>query len=117
MVREDEIGAASVDVDARTEIPARHGRALDVPSRPSRSIRRVPGRLVLNRLLPEHEVERIAFVWVVRGVPPLVGDGQHLITRDVAELAELLITAHRKVDVAAALVGVPLFHESLDDLE
>ena len=70
-----------------------------------------------ERLLPEHEVERIAFVWVVGRVAPLVGDGQHLVARDVAQLAELRIAAHRKVDVAAALVGVALVNERLDDLE
>src|SRR5215212_5512185 len=114
MVREDEIGAAAVDVDARTEIAAGHGRALDVPPRPAGSIQRIPGWLVGERFLPEHEVEWIAFVWVVGCIASLVGDGQHLVARNVAQLAELRIAADRKVDVAADLVGVALVNESPD---
>src|SRR5438552_16177765 len=37
VVRKDEVDPARVDVERRPEVPHRHRRALDVPTRPTRS--------------------------------------------------------------------------------
>ena len=60
VVREHEVVAAAVDVEALAEDLERHRRALDVPARPARAPRRVPGRLARLRRLPQREVDRAA---------------------------------------------------------
>ena len=50
----------------RAEVARRHGGALDVPARPARPPRAVPGRLARRLRLPEHEIERVALVRVIR---------------------------------------------------
>ena len=44
VMRETEVVATAVDVELFSEVVHRHGRALNVPSRPSRAPRRVPCR-------------------------------------------------------------------------
>ena len=57
------------------------GRAAPAPStrrasRDARAPARLPGRLVLERGLPQHEVEGVALARVV-GAAPVLGEGQH----------------------------------------
>ena len=47
VVREDVVDAAAVDVEGLAEVAHAHRRALDVPARPARPPRRLPGRLAL----------------------------------------------------------------------
>ena len=65
VVREDEVGAAAVQIEVRPEVLHRHRRALDVPARPADAERRTPRGLVGERRLPQHEVERVAAVRIV----------------------------------------------------
>ena len=64
VVREHEIVAAAVDVEAVAEDLERHRRALDVPAGPARSPGRIPLRLSGLRGLPEREVDRAALLLV-----------------------------------------------------
>ena len=66
VVREDEIGAAAVQVDGRAELAHGKRRALDVPTRAARAPERLPGRLFRCRRLPEHEVERVILERILR---------------------------------------------------
>ena len=64
VVREAQVDAAAVDVEAAAEVLQRHRRALDVPAGPARPPRRGPGRGrrlgLLLPALPEREVARVA---------------------------------------------------------
>ena len=60
VVREDEVGAAAVDVERLAEVAVRHRRALDVPARAARAPRALPERLAGLGRLPQREVERAA---------------------------------------------------------
>ena len=71
------------------ELAQREGRALDVPAGPTRSPTRLPGRLVGQRRLPEHEVERVALVGVVGMAAVLGRQREHLGPVEAAEPAEL----------------------------
>ena len=111
----DQVRATAVQVDGRAQLAHRQGRALDVPARSTRSPERVPGRLVLGRGLPEHEVEGVALVGVVGVAAPLGGEGQHLLGGEVADLAEALERGDVEVDGAAGLVGVAPVQDHADE--
>ena len=64
VVREHEVVAAAVDVEAVAEDLERHRRALDVPAGPARAPRRRPRRLAGLRRLPQREVDRAALALV-----------------------------------------------------
>ncbi len=68
VMRKDQVGAATVDVEAvsgRVEQVARHRRALDVPARTARAVGlERPRRLAGLGKLPEGEVERVVLVLV-----------------------------------------------------
>ena len=51
VVREDQVGAAAVDVEGLAEVAVRHGRALDVPARAARAPGALPRRLARLRRL------------------------------------------------------------------
>ena len=61
VVREDQVGAAAVDVDLVAERLADHGRALDVPAGAAATPRARPRRLAFAGVLPQREVARVAF--------------------------------------------------------
>ena len=115
VMREDQVGAATVEVDRRVELAHGERRALDVPSRAARAPERLPRRLVLERRLPQHEVERITLVRVVDVAASLSGDGEHLVAAEVAERAERLELRDVEVHAAAGLVGVPLVEHHADE--
>src|SRR5205807_879841 len=58
VVREDEVTAATVDVERLAQVAVHHGRALDVPAGAPGAPGAVPGRLARLRAFPEREVER-----------------------------------------------------------
>ena len=64
VVREDQIGAAAVDVERLAEVAVRHRRALDVPARTPRAPGARPRRLARLRRLPQREVERALLLLV-----------------------------------------------------
>ena len=64
MMREHQIQPPGMNVERLAEIVARHGRALDMPARPSRRVGKgiFPSRLIFAARLPENEIGRIALV-------------------------------------------------------
>ncbi len=66
MVREYEVNSSGMDVEGRAEIGHAHGRALDVPARPSRSDGRIPAGLFVLGPLPESEVADVILAVLVR---------------------------------------------------
>jgi hypothetical protein len=72
VMRENVVQPAGVQVELVAEIPQRHGRALEVPSRKADAPpRRVPGeRAARLRLLPQREVGRVVLVGIgIAAVP------------------------------------------------
>src|SRR5688572_2919115 len=61
VMREDEVLAATVEVERLAQVLGRHGGALDMPPGPARTPRALPRRLARLGRLPEREVERIFF--------------------------------------------------------
>ena len=56
VMRESQIMTAAVNVELFTEVIHRHGRTLDVPTRPSRPPRGVPSGFTRLRCLPKGEI-------------------------------------------------------------
>ena len=119
VVREAQVDAAAVDVEAAAEVLQRHRRALDVPAGPSRAPRRGPGRRLrlglLLPALPEGEVARVALAARVGVLRRL-----HVVDALVGQLAVRRPGAHVEVHVARAVlggVGVAPRDQPLDQLE
>src|SRR5438132_13815421 len=72
-MRVDQIGAAPVDVDLRTQVLERHRRALDMPAGPAHAPGTFPARFAKGAYLPEDEIERILLSRVIWICPSLRG--------------------------------------------
>ena len=114
---EDEVGPAAVDVERVAKILGGHRAALDVPAGSTGAPRRVPTGFAGRGGLPQHEVERVALVRIVRLVAALVGDSEHVVARNPAQLAELGILGDLEVDVAVSLVGDAPFDKARDEAD
>lgn len=110
MVREDQVLAATVDVDHVTQVLVDHGGALDVPARAATAPGRLPARLLVGGWLPEDEVAGVAFV--VGHFHP--GAGEHVFQLATGQLAVIGHGFHCEQHLAVGLVGVALFHQGLD---
>ena len=76
VVREDEVDAAGVQVEARPEVAHAHGRALDVPARPTLAEARRPAGLSRLGAFPDREVAHVVLVVLIAldaFADPLVG--------------------------------------------
>src|SRR5207248_10809510 len=70
VVRELQVEAAAVDREARAEVALRHRGALDVPTRPAPTPRRVPRGVLAGLVrLPEREIARVVLERVRRLLP------------------------------------------------
>jgi len=78
-----------------------------MPARPARPPGALPGRFAGFLRLPEDEVERVALVGIIRKIAPLVGDGKHLLTGNMAEFPEFGPIIYMEIDVSISLVGNP----------
>ena len=96
VVREDQVGTASVDVEPVAEKSQRHGHALDVPARPSRHPGRVPGGLAGLGGFPEREVQRVALAIVHRHAG--AGAGAEFLRVAMGEASVVGILRHVEVD-------------------
>ncbi|MNT27336.1 hypothetical protein D3C72_1629630 [compost metagenome] len=61
VVREHQIGTATVDIKMGAKLLAVHGRTFNVPTRTPCAPRRRPARFARLGHLPQHEVHRVAF--------------------------------------------------------
>ena len=113
VVRKAQINAARVDINGLAQVPAGHGRTLDVPARAPLAPRRIPAGLTGLGRLPQREVHR---VFLVLGHVD-AGAGFQLFQRLVRQLAVLFKGAGAVIHVAAALIGVPLFHKAADNVD
>ena len=103
---EHQVTTTTVDVDRLPQLAQGQGRALDVPSGPTRPPTRLPGRLVGERGLPQDEIQGMALVGVV-GPPALLGrHGQHGRLVEMADRAEPGEPGHVEIDGPGGLVGV-----------
>ena len=115
VVREDEVAAAAVDVEAGAQVAQAHGRALDVPARAPHPPGALPRGLARLGRLPDGEVERVLLV----GLALDPGAGLELLDPLPGEAAVGREAAHPEVDAAPGLVRVSLAHQlahQVDDL-
>src|SRR5207248_4683966 len=107
VVRELEVEAAAVNVERFAKELHAHGRALDVPARPSRPPRAVPFWLARLGPFPEGEVAGVALLFA--HLDP--GAGFELLGVAVAQFAVVVVAADVEVHVAAGRVGETLVNE------
>ena len=109
---ENQIDAAGVDVDRRrAEQTQRHGGALDVPARATRTNPWIPGRLPFLGRFPQHEIAGVFLVVLVRI------DACATLDAGMVEMRELAVVRKRRdleVDRAVAPVGMSVLLERLD---
>jgi hypothetical protein len=109
VVREDQVGAAAMDVESLAQVALRHGRALEVPAGSPRAPRAVPRRLARLGSLPEREVVNVLLV----GIDLLAR--RHVVEPLMRQLAVLREAPHAEVDAAVAhRVGEVLRDQPLD---
>src|SRR5438132_5181996 len=104
VVRVDEITAAAVNVDGKTEVPVAHRGTLEVPPRTAAAEGARPCGTV-GDATPEREVKRRSAARVVE--PRIVlrcEDPAHLPCREARELAEAGECRHVVIDPARSLV-------------
>ena len=112
VVRKGEIGASAVNIDLRTKIVHRHRAALYMPAGTAWAPGAGPRGFARSLRLPEHEIKGVLFTWIVRKIAAFVGDSQHgmivIQTNRSRHHAKLWISFDAEIDVARALVGIPL---------
>ena len=113
VVREQQVGAAAMDVEIGAEIAPRHCAALDVPTRAAAAPRTLPARQLGRRGLPQHEVARIALV---------VGDlysgaGEQLLRVAPRQRAVARVRGDGEQHVAGGRVGMAAGDQPLDHFD
>ena len=106
VVREDEVGAAALDVERVAEPVSGDRRALDVPARsPGTEHLVLPRRLPVTHGAPQERVERVALAHPV-GVATAIGeDGHHLLPGPARDRPERRGLGQVEVDVLAGTLG------------
>ncbi len=113
VVREHEVVAAAVEIEAVAEDLERHRGALDVPTGSAGTPRRFPGRLPRLRGLPEREVDRTALLLV--DLDARAGRVEQIIEVPTGELAVVVVAVDREVHAFALdHVRVTAFHQLRD---
>src|SRR3546814_15659067 len=102
VVREDQVGAADVDVEGLAEIVRAHRRAFDVPAGSPPAPRTVPARCIGIRGLPEDEIRRILLVR--RHLDTRAG--KHVVAVSAREAA--IITHRGHIEQHLPLVGIAM---------
>ena len=106
VVREDQVGAAAVQIESGAERIRRHHGALEMPARPADAEGRAPRRLPRLRRLPQDEVERRAPVRVVRVPAASPREADHVLLGIVRQLPVAREGRHVEVGGAVREVGV-----------
>ncbi|OQB90409.1 MAG: hypothetical protein BWX83_00853 [Candidatus Cloacimonetes bacterium ADurb.Bin117] len=107
---ENEVGAATVDVEGFAQILLAHHHAFGVPAWPSFAPGAVPDGLSGFSGLPKREIGRIAFLEVFQHS----GAGKLFFCLFAGELAIFRQRGGVEIDVAVHLVGVAAFFQSGD---
>src|SRR6185503_6256298 len=98
VVGEDQIRAAPMDVHRLAQEPSGHGRALDVPTGTPVAPWTLPPWLVLQGGLPQHEVQWVVLVRILRMPASLGGQTQHLLAGVSGQLAVTGVGGDVEVD-------------------
>ena len=116
VVREGEVGAAALHVEAHAEVVEGDGDALDVPAGPAAAERAaVPARLALTGGHPQHRVEGVLLARAVGVAAALGGQQPHRLGVQAGHLAEVRVGLHGEVDVALELVRGARVPQPLDE--
>lgn len=116
MVREGEVGAAALDVEAHAEVVERDGDAFDVPARAALAQGGpVPARLARTGGHPEHRVEGVLLAGALRVAAALGGEQPHRLGIEAGDLAEVRVDVDGEVDVAVQVVGGARVPEAFDE--
>ncbi len=117
VVGEDEVHAATVDVEVVAQILPSHCRALAVPAGEAVAPRTWPAHDVLWRgALPQREVG-LAFLLVGAGeLTALVDDVGEVAARQYAVFVVLVVFLYVEIHGAIALVGISVFEDLLHEL-
>ncbi len=115
VVREDEVVAATVQVESVAEDAQAHGHTLDVPARPSLAPRGVPGRLARLGRLPQREVERVLLGLV--DLDPGAGPLPQVVEAPVDELAVAGHVLHPQIHAGVGDVGGAAVDQRLHEVD
>ena len=118
MVREREIRATALNVEALTQAVGGNRRALNVPTRPARTKRSLPAWLPRASGTPHQRVQRVLLARAIRVATALREELRHLLCRVIGLVTEVLggtlAEVHIRVLVIGELVGRAIFQQLLD---
>ncbi|GAA3240700.1 hypothetical protein GCM10020256_63050 [Streptomyces thermocoprophilus] len=116
VVRERQVGAAALDVEAHAEVVQRDGHALDVPAGSAAAEgAAVPAGLAGPGRHPQHRVEGVLLAGAVGVAAALGGQQPHRRRVQVGDLAEVRVGLHGEVDVALQLVRRAQVTQAFDE--
>ena len=104
MVGKNKVLAAAVNIKCLTQVLQGHGRAFDMPTRPSRTPWALPRRLTRLGPFPKGEVHGMLF----GGAHLYPGPGHHAFETAAAELAVPIGFGNPKIHVTIGGISVPL---------
>lgn len=113
MVREGQVGAAALDVEAHAEVFEGDRGAFDVPSGTARAQGAIPRGLPGTGGTPEQSVERILLVGPLRIAAALGEQVEHVGPAQPGHVPEVLVCLDGEVQVAVDVVGGALLAQSL----
>ena len=99
VVREDQIGATTLNIEADPEPVKGNSGALDVPPRPTGAQQRLPARLGRPGVAPHQAVQRSLLARPIRITATLGEDRNSLFLGQVGERTELRVTRLRKIEI------------------
>src|SRR6185437_2305139 len=88
VMRKNKVDTTRMNIESLAEVAHRHCGALNVPSRPSRSERRFPERLIIPASLPEDKIARILLVVFVDIHPGAAPNAAEIIVRKLAVIGK-----------------------------
>ena len=117
VVREDEVHAASVDVEVVAQILASHSCAFAVPSREAVAPRTGPSHDVFGLCgFPEGKVRLVLLLAHAGQIATCVLDVLEVSAREDAPAVVLVVLLDVEVDAAVALVGIAVVEDLADEL-
>ena len=113
VMREDQIAAATMEVECIAQIVGGHGRAFDVPARASLAPRAFPEWFAGLCRFPKCKVSRISLFIIDFDA----GAGQHIFDLASGKLAVVFECRNVIVNIAAKDIGMPLLDQCLHHID